>query len=93
MAQENLYDKVVKVTTEYLGPAADRFVSRQIRNHLQKEPNQLVQRDLLALIDWIETAMFLISNDSRLVTEYIKELRRLAGSQKKSKTYDKSHAR
>ena len=36
-----LYDKVVRITHVYLGPAADRFIARQVENHLHKEPEQL----------------------------------------------------
>lgn len=69
-----LYDSVVRITDDYLGPAADRFVSRQIRNHLQKEPNQLAKRDLASLIDWIRIAMSLITDDDNLVNNYIEAL-------------------
>jgi hypothetical protein len=75
-----LFDQVVSATYEYLGPAADRFITRQVRNHLHKEPEQLEKRDLLELIDWIKLAMAFLSNDDILVDNYIKTLRRLAGS-------------
>ena len=75
---DNLYDKVVWVTYAYLGPAADRFVSRQIRNHLHKEPEQLKKNDLKNLIDWINIAMNLLSNDDRLVARYVAELQELS---------------
>ena len=75
---ENLYDRVVRVTYDYLGPAADRFVTRQIRNHLHKEPEQLKRNDLKSLIDWIKIAMSLLSNDEQLVARYIAELKDLS---------------
>ena len=73
-----LYDDVVTITYNYLGPAADRFVARQIRNHLQKDPTELRPKDLQQLIDWIQLAMRLISNDSRTIDHYIAELEALA---------------
>lgn len=76
--RENLYDKVVRITYDYLGPAADRFVTRQIRNHLQKEPEMLKKNDLKSLIDWIKIAMSLLSNDDRLVARYVAELQELS---------------
>ncbi len=76
--RDNLYDKVVRVTYDYLGPAADRFVTRQIRNHLQKEPEHLKKSDLKSLIDWIKIAMSLLSNDDRLVARYVAELQELS---------------
>jgi hypothetical protein len=78
MAQRNLYDEVVSITYHYLGPAADRFVVRQIRNHLQKDSGELKRRDLRQLIDWIQLAMRLISNDDKVIDRYIAELEILA---------------
>lgn len=75
---ENLYDNVVRVTYDYLGPAADRFVARQIRNHLHKEPEELKRNDLKSLIDWIKIAMNLLSDDDHLVARYVAELRELS---------------
>ncbi|HSX16298.1 MAG TPA: hypothetical protein VLF40_05895 [Candidatus Saccharimonadales bacterium] len=78
----SLYDEVVTITYDYLGPAADRFVVRQIRNHLQKDPGELQRRDLRQLIDWIQLAMRLISNDSDAIDQYIADLEALAQSKK-----------
>lgn len=75
---ENLYDKVVQVTYEYLGPAADRFVIRQIRNHLHKDPDTLQRSDLRSLINWVKIAMSLLSDDEELVASYIAELKALS---------------
>jgi hypothetical protein len=58
-----LYDNVVHVTQTYLGPAADRFIARQIRNHLRKDPQRLVTQDLEDLIDWIKVAMSFLTED------------------------------
>ena len=73
-----LYDEVVTITYNYLGPAADRFVVRQIRNHLQKDPGELQRKDLRQLIDWIQLAMRLISSDTEAVDQYIADLEALA---------------
>lgn len=78
MSADNLYNEVVVVTYDYLGPAADRFVSRQIKNHLHKEPEQLRKKDLKNLIDWIKIAMSLLSDEDTLVAKYIAELQALA---------------
>lgn len=72
-----LYTQVVRITHVYLGPAADRFIARQVQNHLHKEPDQLSQADLLKLIDWVRVAVSLITEDSAIVEEYIERLRRL----------------
>jgi len=78
MTKTNLFDDVVTITYDYLGPAADRFVVRQIRNHLQKDPAELQHNDLRQLIDWIRLAMRLISSDGDVVDRYIADLEHLA---------------
>ncbi len=73
-----LYAAVVEITYDYLGPAADRFVTRQLRNHLGKDPEELKKKDLKDLISWIEVAMSLLTDDDKLVDKYISDLKRLA---------------
>lgn len=73
-----LYDQVVRVTHVYLGPAADRFIARQVQNHLHKSPEELVQADLAGLIDWIRLVVALITEDSEIIEEYIAELKKLS---------------
>lgn len=79
MVKENtLYSKVVTITAAYLGPAADRFISRQIRNHLNIEPSEIRAADLQQLIDWIKLAMSMLTSDTKVVEEYTDQLNRLA---------------
>jgi hypothetical protein len=73
-----LYEQVVRVTHVYLGPAADRFIARQVENHLQKPPEQMTCKDLLLLIDWIKVAVSLLTDDSEIVEEYALQLHKLA---------------
>ena len=82
MKDELLYDSVVRVTHVYLGPAADRFIARQVQNHLQKNPEQLSHEDLKKLIDWIRVTVSLITEDSEIVEEYIHQLSLLTESNK-----------
>jgi hypothetical protein len=72
-----LYDDVVTITYNYLGPPADRFVARQIRSHLQKEPDQLQRKDLRQLIDWIQLAIRLVRNDNITIDSYVADLEAL----------------
>jgi hypothetical protein len=76
--QPTLYRQVVKVTYIYLGPAADRFVARQISNHLSKQPDQLRRSDLPELIDWIRLAMGFLTEDDTIVEQYISQLQKLS---------------
>jgi len=91
MPSETLYQKIVLVTYGYLGPAADRFVARQITNHLGKKPDQLTKRDLPALIDWIRLAMGFLTQDTLMIEEYIDRLQALH-EPAKAKSKHKAHA-
>jgi hypothetical protein len=79
-----LYQQLVKITHVYLGPAADRFVNRQLENHLHKSPEELTPDDLLSLIDWIRVGVSLLTEDTDLIEEYIGELQILAAGRGKS---------
>jgi hypothetical protein len=81
----SLYDQVVNVTHVYLGPAAERFIARQVESHLRKAPEQLSQADLLKLIDWIRVVVSLLTEDSELIEEYTAELQKLATKKPGSK--------
>lgn len=78
-AKSSLYDKVVRITHVYLGPAAERFIARQVENHLRKPPESITQSDLAGLIDWIKAAVSLLTEDNEIVEEYVAELQKLAG--------------
>ncbi len=80
-----IYDEVVQVTHVYLGPAADRFIARQVENHLHKAPSELSRADLLALIDWIRVVVALITEDSDIIEEYVGELTKLTKEPTKKK--------
>jgi hypothetical protein len=75
----SLYKKVVRITHNYLGPAAERFIIRQVQNHLNKEPEELSKEDLSHLIGWIRGAVSLLTEDSDMVEQYIKRLEQLTG--------------
>ncbi len=79
---DTLYSRVVDVTHEYFGPAADRFVTRQIQSHLNKKPQQLRKQDLAGLIDWMSLAMAVVIEDEKLVNRYISDLKVLTGPPK-----------
>jgi hypothetical protein len=78
-----VYDQVVRVTHVYLGPAADRFIARQVENHLHKSPEELSQSDLLSLIDWIRVVVSLLTEDGEIIEEYVGELQKLVNTRDK----------
>jgi len=73
-----LYKEVVHITHVYLGPAAERFIDRQIESHLHKSPESLTKADLQKLIGWIRVTVSLLSEDAGIIEEYISELEKLA---------------
>ncbi len=73
-----LYHQVTKVTEEYLGPAAERFISRQISFHLGKSPQELSSEDLPKLIEWAKVTLGLLTEDRQVVEEYTRKLTELA---------------
>jgi hypothetical protein len=75
----SVYDQLLAVTHVYLGPAADRFINRQIENHLHKDPKNITRADLSTMVDWIRTVVSLISDDTEVIEEYVAELHKLAG--------------
>jgi hypothetical protein len=80
-----LYNQIVQITRVYLGPAADRFIARQVENHLHKSPDDLSSEDLVKLIDWIRVSISFITEDSELVEEYAEQLNKLVVSLQRSK--------
>jgi hypothetical protein len=74
----SVYKRVLRVTHEYLGPAADRFIDRQVRNHLHKKPESITEKDLARLMDWIRLAVSLLTDDRDVVEAYIGQLEQIA---------------
>ena len=75
----SLYNEVVRITHVYLGPAAERFIARQVENHLHKPPEDLSRDDLAGLIGWIKAVVSLLTEDNDIVEEYASELEKLVG--------------
>lgn len=72
------YRDLVKASEQYLGPAAERFVRRQIYQHLDKEPESISRNDISKLIEWIQPAFALITNDATLVDNYVHSLQEIS---------------
>lgn len=79
-ASRTLYDQLVAITHDYLGPAADRYVARQIEGHLHKSPEEVQKEDLKELINWIRIATSHLIDDESLVNEYVHKLQKLRES-------------
>lgn len=73
-----LYRQVTLITEEYLGPAAERFVSRQISSHLGKLPQDLSTEDMPKLIEWTKITFGLLTEDRKIIDEYTEKMNKLA---------------
>jgi hypothetical protein len=69
---------MVQVSEEYLGPAGERFIRRQITTHLKIEPEELDKKNLSKLIDWSSIAFALTTNNSDDIDSFTRDLRSLA---------------
>ena len=81
MARPNLSDYILEVSQDYLGPAAERFVHRQIATHLHKKPDKLTAGDIYKLIDWLKLSFSLLTDNNNLVDEYTHRLSLVAAGE------------
>lgn len=72
-----LYEKVTFITEEYLGPATERFLVRQITFHLGKTPQELQMGDLPKLIEWAKVTLGLLTEDRDMIEEFAEKIGRL----------------
>jgi hypothetical protein len=76
-----LYRQVTEITEEYLGPAAGRFVARQISFHFNKPPEALANEDLPKFLEWTKVTFGLLTEDQSIINEYAEKINRLAKGQ------------
>lgn len=74
------YEKVLTITEEYLGPAAGRFLDRQILSHLKKDPQQLTREDISMLAVRIRSGLAVLTKDEQTVNEAFKRISGVADS-------------
>ena len=78
MGSLSLLDQILEISQDYLGPAAERFIDRQISTHLKKHPEKITRQDIYKLIDWIKLSFALLTNDTDMVEQYAKRLKLVA---------------
>lgn len=72
-----LHQQVVAITEDYLGPAAPRFIDRQVEFHLQKRPDEMDPSDMPKLIEWVKVSLSLLTDDKVMVDECVDKLSKL----------------
>lgn len=75
-----LYSQVVEVTQDFLGPASEQFIARQLEAHLGKKPADLQPEDLEELAKWIKVSIALLTEDGATVESYTASIMELAKS-------------
>jgi hypothetical protein len=73
-SRQSVYEEVVEITYDYLGPAAQRFIAREIQTHIGKEPEKLSKADIPVLHDWSRLAIALLTDDTKMVDDFSKRL-------------------
>ena len=76
------YGQTVKISEQYLGPAGERFMRRQITTHLQIEPEALRPDQVPQLVEWIRLTSAVLTNDSELVEEFVQKIASLSKAKK-----------
>jgi uncharacterized protein YlxP (DUF503 family) len=74
VAKSKLQEQILEISRDYLGPAAERFIERQVNTHLKKDFNSITKSDVVKLVDWIRLSFALLTNDGQLVDEYAERL-------------------
>ena len=70
MDASSVYQLAVEISHDYLGPAAERFLQRQIQFHLQKDPSDLTVDDLPELSEWVKVSISVLTEDKDLVDDF-----------------------
>lgn len=73
-----LYEQIVQISEDYLGPAGQRFVDRQIVFHLNKYPQDLKKEDVPQLVEWVKVTLGLFADDANKVEECSNRILKLA---------------
>lgn len=79
---KTLYQKVVYTSAEYLGPAAERFIRRQITTHLEKRPEEITAKDITELTNWVKQTFALLTENQDLVEAFARDLSDIARTSK-----------
>ena len=80
MMAKVVYDEMIDIARDYLGPAAGRFISSQIEFHLKMEPDQINLSDIPKLESWLRVSLAMISDDESSINEFVERLMKMSKS-------------
>ena len=78
LSKKHLYTQLVHLSEEFLGPAGERFIRRQVETHLAISPEDIQPKDIPQLVDWIRLMFAMITNDQKIVDDFTRRLNKLA---------------
>jgi hypothetical protein len=78
MVKTLYYQSIVEITQDYLGPAAGRFVDRQIRSYLNKSPEEINRKDIPMLALRIRSGLVVLTHDKDTVEECFRRITAIA---------------
>ena len=78
LKQLTLYREVTNIAEDYLGPAAPRFISRIIENHLHKGPDEVTREDMPKIITWVRLSISLVTDNEEDIAEFTQRLDNLS---------------
>ncbi len=72
-----LCDTVIEAAKPYMGPAAEKFMKRQIKDHLGIEPDELTSDKLAELATWCASSGKLVMGEDKAkeLAEKVKSLK------------------
>lgn len=88
--KSSLYDAAVEASKEYLGPAGERFMRRQITTHLGITPEDLRAKDVEQLVTWVRLTFAVLTDNTEQVDAFAESLLSLkdASSSRARVNYD-----
>lgn len=75
---QKLYDQIIRISEEFLGPAGERFMRRQIEAHLTVRPEDIEPKHIPKLVDWVQLMFAMITDDTKIVNDFTNQLLGLA---------------
>ena len=73
----SIYQQAIHITKDYLGPAAERFIARQITFHLKKDPELLTKKDIPQLAEWVKVSIAILTDDKEMVDDFTRRILKL----------------
>jgi hypothetical protein len=78
MVATNYYREVIEAAQDFLGPAAERFINRQIEFYLNKPPEKITKADVLKLKDSVKIALGLLIDDQKVIDQAVRKFDKIA---------------